>query len=51
MTTNYARADEVQVTLGKSKTTAGGEARAHFATKNECCVVTGESSGKSRHTQ
>ena len=39
LTTNYARADEVRITFGKSKTTVCGEVRAHFATKHECCVV------------
>ena len=38
-TLNFARADEVRVTFGKTKTTGGGEVRAHFATNHSCCVV------------
>ena len=38
-TLNYSRADEVRVTFGKTKTTGGGEVRAHFATNHSCCVV------------
>jgi site-specific DNA-cytosine methylase len=39
LTTNYSTADEVRVTFGKTKTTAGGEVRSHFATQHSCCVV------------
>ena len=39
LTTNYSSADEARMTFGKTKTTAGGEVRAHFATEHSCCVV------------
>ena len=39
LTTNHNSADEAGITFGKTKTTAGGEVRAHFATEHSCCVV------------
>ena len=38
-TLQYALADEVRVTFGKTKTTGGGEVRSHFACGHELCVV------------
>lgn len=39
ITSRFLVADEVRVTFGKSKTTAGGEIRTHYATDHSCCVV------------
>jgi len=38
-TTDYARADEVQICFGKTKMTSGGEVRSHFAADHHLCVV------------